>query len=593
MCEGDGRPVDEDGWKRLRSIQGAGNKVPAKRGKIGVKNHGLKTAFTIGDEIQLSSDGKKIIQTLYKNGINQDPYPGASKDPEPDPLAPTNGCRIVIRYRSTDFKAKQGENIVIGKVTAQDINTLFKSSCINLPEQFAGIVSPNGVSRYTVMLDHWSLGSAKFVFSCTKPRKIKGMRSIEIFRRKCEVSGTVDSLSSGLIEEAARYALPLKEPFNKNPADFFRQRNRFYIEVSWPVNKRGRPQIGIGKFRYPIGYPETSHEARTGHATYFSAPFVSDNKRHRPARNDATNVELKTECEKLLIKVIARHTVPRYGPDGLNLLMPGSDSNDNDSHESIRFVLAELAKRGALPTLSWHEAAKLSVSRKKGKAKYRDVLSNINRRTKGKRKYQFIVPVMTWEPKKFNFSLSVISPRAERQLHPRVRPEIFSVLTNDKADGWCKHFITFDENDARNRITGQSTKHFDAVDQTSEMSEIFLMNCYLDVIEEALKNNNEWDSEKLLEKLFLPDNLKKPVHFNELYAGVSLPDDLPGLDIPSILHKELSSHPLFRKQKWRIPKYTLAKFLESGLLEQADEQTRKQFWRWLNKNENLIIKRRS
>ena len=55
ICEGNGRPVDRDGWKRLRSIQGAGDQVPAKRGKIGVKNHGLKTAFTIGDEIHLSN----------------------------------------------------------------------------------------------------------------------------------------------------------------------------------------------------------------------------------------------------------------------------------------------------------------------------------------------------------------------------------------------------------------------------------------------------------------------------------------------------------------------------------------------------------
>jgi hypothetical protein len=59
ICEGNGNPVDAEGWQRLRKIQGAGHTVPAKRGKIGVKNHGLKTAFTIGDEIQLLSPARR------------------------------------------------------------------------------------------------------------------------------------------------------------------------------------------------------------------------------------------------------------------------------------------------------------------------------------------------------------------------------------------------------------------------------------------------------------------------------------------------------------------------------------------------------
>ena len=55
VCLGNGRPVESDGWQRLRMILGAGDAVPAKQKRIGVKNHGLKTAFTIGDELELSS----------------------------------------------------------------------------------------------------------------------------------------------------------------------------------------------------------------------------------------------------------------------------------------------------------------------------------------------------------------------------------------------------------------------------------------------------------------------------------------------------------------------------------------------------------
>jgi len=62
ICEGNGAPVDPDGWRRLRMISGAGHSVPAKVGKIGVKNYGLKAAFTVGDEVQLLSDGQSITQ---------------------------------------------------------------------------------------------------------------------------------------------------------------------------------------------------------------------------------------------------------------------------------------------------------------------------------------------------------------------------------------------------------------------------------------------------------------------------------------------------------------------------------------------------
>ena len=68
VCDGNGRPVEPEGWQRLRKILGAGDEVPAKRRRFGVKNHGLKTAFTIADEIRLMSDGKAIVQTLYAKG---------------------------------------------------------------------------------------------------------------------------------------------------------------------------------------------------------------------------------------------------------------------------------------------------------------------------------------------------------------------------------------------------------------------------------------------------------------------------------------------------------------------------------------------
>lgn len=230
VCEGNGRPVESEGWQRLRKIQGAGDSVRAKSGKIGVKNHGLKTAFTIGDEIRLMSDGQAVIQTLYAKGRRKPPYPGASPSPLPDPEAPAVGCRIIIRYRDRTIEPPQGEASVFGAVTAQEIDALFRSACASAPEQFAGIVSPDVAPRYEIILRHWRLGEARFQFSCTRPRKIPG--GIELFRRRCTVSGTVRPLPNAIQEQAARRLTPLKRSLRKRVADFFRRGNRFFVEVS-------------------------------------------------------------------------------------------------------------------------------------------------------------------------------------------------------------------------------------------------------------------------------------------------------------------------------------------------------------------------
>lgn len=230
VCEGNGKPVEADGWRRLRKIQGAGDAVPAKRGKIGVKNHGLKTAFTVGDELQLMSGGRAIIQTLYAKGRNKPPYPGASSQPLAHPQAPADGCRVTIQYRNIDIEPPQGEANVLGAIDAQEIDELFLSACASAPEQFAGIVSPEIVPRYEIVLRHWRLGEACFLFSCTRPRKIA--KRIELFRRRCTVSGTVSSLPEVLQEQAARRLMPLQGRLRQRVADFFRHRGHFFVEVS-------------------------------------------------------------------------------------------------------------------------------------------------------------------------------------------------------------------------------------------------------------------------------------------------------------------------------------------------------------------------
>ena len=262
ICEGNGRPVDEDGWQRLRKIQGAGYDVNAKRGKIGVKNHGLKTAFTVGDELRVESSGRAIEQTLYAHERNQPPHPGASPQPFSAPDAPTEGCRVTISYRRAEVIPEHGEANVLRTIDTEEVDSLFQHVCASAPEQFAGVVSPEVVPNYEVVVRHWRFGDARFEFRCTRPRRI-GKR-IELYRRRCSVSGNALPLPNSVLEEVARRRVPLRGRLKERVSDFYRRGRSFLVEVSWPIYRRGRPKVGTGRFRYPIGYPADSQGARTG-----------------------------------------------------------------------------------------------------------------------------------------------------------------------------------------------------------------------------------------------------------------------------------------------------------------------------------------
>jgi hypothetical protein len=584
VCEGNGRPVEADGWKRLRKIQGAGDSAPAKRGKIGVKNHGLKTAFTIGDEIRLMSAGQAIIQTLYAHGRRRPPHPGASPAPVPDPQAPMEGCRVVIRYRDAAIEPPHGEANVLGAVDAEEIDALFLSACVTAPEQFAGIVSPEVAPRYEIVLRHWRLGEARFHFSCTKPRKLA--RRIELFGRRCTVSGSVSGLPEGLQEQAARRLVPLKGRLRQRVADFFRRGNRFFVEVSWPMDGHGKPKTGTGRFRYPIGYPADSHEAKTGHSAYFNAPIASDNKRHGPARNEATNGDLRAACEALLVDVLACHAIPRWGAHGLNPLVPSPTADNQD--EAVRPLLATLAGQGAMPVLNWTAAMSLLHS-KSHRTRGTTRPTGLPRHTAVAGRYQFIIPATRFDA--VDRALSVVSPRSELQLDPRTHSNIVALLADQKTDGFGDVFVTFDETDAFGRLIDGGNDYFDALsDRETDLAHPFIARAYLDLILLALRNDSCDDDteEALQDALLLPDLSGQPAPFHALHSSAVLPSDVPGLTFPPILHPTLAGHLLFKRRKWRRLRYTMTGFLESGTLQNADEDTRGLFWNWLRRNEPRI-----
>lgn len=209
-------------------------------------------------------------------------------------------------------------------------------------------------------------------------------------------------------------------------------------------------------------------------------------------------------------------------------------------------------------------------------------------------KYRFIVPAATWERSAVHSALSIISPPLERQIDPRIDPALLRLLADGHTDGFCDQFITFDEDDAFSRATGEGNQYFDApCDQEQAFAQPFIARAYLDAIYQALSQDecDEDTEDTLLASLRLPDVNGKAQPFAALHTSAPLPADVPGLRLPPILHADLATHPLFRRRKWRRPKYTMARFIESGVLRNADEQTRLLFWNWLRKNERRIAPR--
>ena len=113
ICQGDGESVSEDGWLRLSFVMGAGVEVESKRYRIGVKNHGLKACFWLGDEIIVRSDGLRMVQTLYKDGYEKQPSPGTLPEPVSDSGAPPTGCSIEVPYRERELVVTRGEDLEI------------------------------------------------------------------------------------------------------------------------------------------------------------------------------------------------------------------------------------------------------------------------------------------------------------------------------------------------------------------------------------------------------------------------------------------------------------------------------------------------
>jgi len=582
-CYGNGDRVDEDGWERLTYIMGAGHLAPRKHRQIGVKNHGIKVCFTIGDDINIRSDGKMMNQTLYINGTDKPPSPATYPGPVADDTAPTTGCLIEVPYRLKHLTIDLGEPLSFSPITDAKIEELFLTACQEASRRFIGALRPDMRMRYILELKHHQLGTARFEFSCGRIRTIRGL---SFYNRTCCTSGEIPGLPEKVVENCCLFSVPLPRDSNKEIPDFYAAKGRFFLsEISWRVEGKNRPVPIHGHRRYPIEYGGNDQSAFTGLGVNFSAPYISDLERRGVVQDDAFNECIENTCVSTLAKILRSYLMPKHGARSLDLLIDPHEVNE----VTLRRMVEIMLDARTVPILR-HKPIMGHDKKRPQNRKLKDTVRFGPRKTANGEIHRIVLPMYTWNNNTISRLLSQLCPSDEDQIDPLVPSPILSLLESEDFGG---NFITFDETDVIARLQPTcETKYFpwnNDDEWKRELGDPNIIHLYLDILMAIYEHDP--DNEcfgSLLENAYLPDITSTPAPISELYAGINLPSDLPVEDMPPILHPSISSHRIFRKVAWRRPSFTFNEYLERSALDKADEQTRALFWRWLKNNWRLV-----
>jgi hypothetical protein len=584
-CSGNGDKIDSDGWKRLSFLKGAGDEAPQKKCLTGVKNHGIKTYFTVGDKITIRSGSLRTVQTLYRYGTTQPPSPGAYPSPVNDPTAPAEGCMIEVVYRTIKLVPPVGEHFEFDPPTAADIEQLFTDACQDIQDRFIGALAPGRREKYTLELTHYRLGTITFHFKCSPPRKThhtKKNQRLVIYRRECSVTQhcSSDMILNKIIEDCHRFVLPKRAESNIDIQEFYAVGDgEFCTEISWRTTGR-RPYKTSGRKRYPIAYSSGIQHAMTQMGLHTSAPYVSDLERHRPSENNSHNAYIDQCCRKKLVELLRDYFLPAFGPSSLELLYDSETADTAPLREMINLLL----EYRAVPLYQPLKGRRKTKTAGKLGIKLGPLLPKKGRQSK------VLLPSFTWGTKKIETALINVCPMGESIIHPDIPSNILCAWADDSDDALSQNekFAFFDEINALQRWVSHDYEAIPWDDQAQWQSEIGdwqRVRCYLDILNTALDNESMYfdpsDYDCLKKNVMLPAKEGPPRPIGELYSGSDLPVSLKLKDIPPFIHDKLSGHAIFDRKKWKIPQFTLSDFIDQLESSQLADIGKNSLWLWL------------
>ena len=431
VCQGDGEPVEEEGWERLSYVMGAGDQVESKQFRIGVKNHGLKACFSLGDDIVLRSDGLKMVQTLYMDGPNSHPSPGTSPCSEADESAPSVGCSVEVPYRTKELKVSKGEPFELAPTDEEYTDLLFLEACRALPIRLMGVVCPGVRDQYTLSLNHHKLGTVELKWRAKRPKRVagKGRVGFTLFSRESEVSSDVPSVSSETFyEQACAFRGSIPKGINAEIPEFFQPEKRvFRMEIAWVTDRHGQPAAVRGARRYPIGYSGTADSALSRLGVHLSGPYRSDGERHGVAGQDPLNAHIDDACREALVDIMACYLIPRHGAKVMELYV----SRDQPSDESTLDILRRAIEKKAIPLQP--RSGSPRQRRRPAASNKEPALRNLvflgPRRSPSGGMKSILVPAFTWDEERLSPVLSDLCPESGDQIDKSVPPAILRCLT--------------------------------------------------------------------------------------------------------------------------------------------------------------------
>ena len=590
ICQGDGETVREDGWRRLSFVMGAGARVESKRFQIGVKNHGLKACFWLGDEFIVRSDGLRMIQTLYKDGYENQPSPGTFLEPVADNAAPPTGCSIEVPYRERELVVEKGETLTIGTPDEISLEALFKNACELLPGRLMGVVRSGIRDQYTLWLSHHTLGSIEIHWRAKRGRNVngRGRRRFIVFGRECTTTSNVPDVPSIAIHEQA-CTFRLQFPTGKRPeipGFFARDRKSFTAEIAWLTDKKGTPKSTKGVRRYPIGYDAISQSALSGVGVHFSGPYLSDAERHGTSQMDSLNDYIDDACKDALVDIMASYLLHRHGGRAMVLYLADPDISQD---EPLKDLVERTLDRRALPLA---DRARASNRPKR--------LALGPRKTSDGTLRRLVLPMYTWDRQRISHLLSDICPHGEDQIDRTIPSQILSYLGENcylPNDGFDGLVTTFDEDDAIERIQPQEeAEHFPWEDESEWQAALgnpSVATTYMDVAYEAIKERRLESESEVIENAYLPDDSRRARSLAEMFSAVSLPPNLGQRGYVPIVHPELQDHRLLKRKAWKPKTFTLDDFLDNAQLETASLSERRSFWTWLRNNWRIVKRRQT
>ncbi|MGY2490097.1 hypothetical protein [Cupriavidus sp. CP313] len=548
-CSGDGSPIDSTGWHRLKYVLGAGSDVAAKRDGIGSKNHGLRSAFLIGDRILVQSGGQRADLTVRGNSRRPDDFYPAAWAPISDPTAPASGVRITIPYRTRALNVP--ERNPLEPIDQSVIVGLFEDSVEQSADRFMCASAPGRSWRYELVLAH-GLRRTTFVFSCSPAPRLP-----RFFLRECKQADDGGRGSIVARRLCIPFAIDLAADDHAKVPRLFRRGKKIVGEISWNVDGKLAPQSGLGGSRYPIAYPK--EHLSNGWGFDVSGPFISGRARHSLS-DDGRNTLIALSGRKAFVDLMAGQLVPLYGPRAL-LLASNPQRTDRAAEDALA---RELVAAGAL-----------AVAVPKGR---RSPSKRFSRSEPGR---SILVATPSHAQYALNKDLVAVAAEYGQALHPETPQSFVETLLRLKRNG-DKAVERFSEQDAARKVFVRKPNPEPAgFDQWLGHSIVVLRALEMARLASTLPAEL---MRSLREGGVLPTDDGRAAKWNEIRRSLKAPPPVPGVRPPTILHRSLVNAAILKDGAAKIVNFKIDEHVSNLDFSKVIPESRLRFLAWLRKN---------